>query len=87
MLAHMFVMHPMRLSQCPEIHIVSLLKPRKTLMDQHVMNQKIRRAIKHYTKPDEKSPVETVIGTPKHQQKTGCGENRKKNIILLEYVM
>jgi len=68
-----------------DIGIVASRKPLESLVDDHIMDNKIRKAVGHDAKADAVEPPKTGgLHTIHDAQHAGDGKNHKKSIVLLK---
>jgi hypothetical protein len=86
-LALVFVMHLMRLSDGSEVPIVGIVKPFETSMDEHIMYQEIGNSIEQNAQSDIKPEIIARHHAKHDEQPTGDGINQKKYIIAFKNVL
>ena len=79
----MFVVNLVRLANRHEVRVLGPLEPRKTLMDEDVVNQEIGQTIQRDARPNPKPKV--LVQTPGDEAVgAGDGENEKERVVFLE---
>ena len=66
------------------IGVITPSKPFETLVNDHIMDHKISRSVRHNAKADGLHPPYAIKGTKKDQQHTGNGEDDKEPVILFK---
>jgi hypothetical protein len=84
LLAQMLVVHLVRPPNGPHIGMVAAGKPLQPLVNDHVVDDEIRRAIEHDAESDRLHPPHIIICAKVDQEKTRHSKNEREPIVFLK---
>jgi hypothetical protein len=74
----------MRPQNCSRVFVIELFEPGKTLVDVHIVNEKVNGTINGYSQPDKEHPPLWGEGAEQEQGDTRGCKDQKKQVVFFE---